>query len=273
MVVHFGKGKTMKLQVLVTTMHATDFSQVEKMNLRDVDVVIANQTNRCAYEEKDFPERNVHAVMVSTNTTGASLNRNIALAYASAKVVLFADDDMEFVDGFAQEVADEFQKCPDADAIKFYCESTNKDRPLSYKCPEQLKKTKMRGIMSAGVPALAVKKDFLDKYNINFPNGIGPGREYAFGEDSVFYYEMFKQKPTVYRSTRFIAYIKQEDSSWFTGYDEHYFFTVGYNYGHIYGKAARLVALRRAYKATHGEESKYTFKKTYQLILKGIREY
>ena len=119
-----------KIEVLVTTMFQKDTSKYESMNLQ-TDAIIANQSDDCFYIEERKGDSTVK--MVTTNTRGVSRNRNMALAYATAEYVMFADDDQVMVDNYEKVIEDEFRKCPNADAIKFYCESTNKDRPMSFR--------------------------------------------------------------------------------------------------------------------------------------------
>ena len=144
-----------KIQVLVTTMHQADTSKYESMNLQ-TDAIIANQADNCSYIEEQKGEHTVK--MITTNTRGLSVNRNIALMYATADYIMFADDDMNFVDGYEKIIDEEIKKCPKADAIKFYCQSIN--RPLSFKQPKKLKKVGKREIMSAGVVCLVIKRQF-----------------------------------------------------------------------------------------------------------------
>lgn len=263
----------MRIQILVTTMHAKDFELIHKMNLRNVDVIIANQTDCCQYEEKDFPEYNVHAAMISTNTRGSGLNRNILLAHASAEYIMFADDDMQFVDGFADLVQEALESHPQADAIKFYIESTAKERPVSFGRPACFHRIKLRQIMSAGVPALVVKREKLRKMDLVFPTSIGAGCYYGCGEDSVFYKNLFRAGFSVYASPVFLAYVDQKESTWFSGYDEHFFETTGYVYAILYGRLAPVAAIRRALRMHSMTEIPYSWQQMYRLMKKGIQIY
>ncbi len=260
----------MKIQVLVTTMHQKDMSKYSEMNLQ-TDAVIANQADFCGFEETEISGRCLR--FVTTDTRGVSLNRNIAITYSTADIIVFADDDQCFVDGYEKLIVEAFANCPDADAIKFYCESTNHDRPLSFKRPDRFKKTDKKTIMSAGVHALAVKKTFLDKNNINFDNRLGPGREIYCGEDSVFLSELLKHKANIYLSPTFLCNIKQEDSSWFKGYDEQFCVSVGYIYSCIYGVLSPLAALRRAFKESKNKNCDLTLKQLFFVMLKGIKKH
>lgn len=260
----------MKLQVLVTTMHQTDISKYTEMNLQ-TDAVIANQTSECAFFQNIVNGKTVR--LISTDTTGASLNRNIALTYSKGDILIFADDDQVFVDGYEQIIENAFNENPDADAIKFYCESTNLERPLSYKGVKEITKASKRKIMSAGVHALAVRKAFLEKNDIWFDNRIGPGREIYCGEDSVFLNDLLKNKARIYLSPVLLSYVKQQESSWFNGYTEQYCLSVGYIYSSIYGVLAPLVAIRRALKTTKRRHCNLTFKQLFLTMLKGIRKH
>lgn len=241
----------MRLQLLVPTMNATDFSKVEEMNLRNTDVIFANQTDHCSCETQIFPDRNVSATMVSTNTTGVSLNRNIALAHADAAIIMFSDDDQQFTDDFAQTVLQEFQAHPEADVIKFSCRSTNPKRPLAYQNPSVFCRGTFRTMMSAGVPALALRRERFQKFDIAFANHIGPGRELYCGEDSIFIGDLLRSRLKIYRSPALISYIRQGESSWFQGYDARFFFTGGFVYARVYGPVAPVMMLRKAWKLRH----------------------
>ena len=251
-------------------MNKRDISKYSEMNLQ-TDAVIANQTSECAFFQNVVNGKTVR--LISTDTTGASLNRNIALTYSKGDILIFADDDQCFVEGYEQLVLEAFKNAPDADAIKFYCESTNIERPMSYKGVKKFTKASKRKIMSAGVHALAVKKDFIEKNNIRFDNHIGPGREIYCGEDSLFLNDLLKNKAKMYLSPVLLSYVKQEDSSWFNGYTEQYCLSVGYIYSSIYGVLAPLAAIRRALKTTKIRQCNLTFKQLLLTMLKGIRKH
>lgn len=263
----------MKLQVLAITMHEHDFSKVEDMNLRNADVIIANQTDHFAYEEYYDSSRNVHASLVSTNTRGASLNRNIAMSYATGDIVVYADDDMYFVEDAAALILNEFDAHPEADVIKFGCVSTNPERPFSYQSTNVFQKANMRTLMCAGVHALAIRRDKFMMQDITFPTSIGPGKNYNCGEDSSFIKQILHSKLRVYRSPLLVAYAKQDGSSWFTGYNEHYYKTVGYVYAKLYGVAAFPFMLRRACKERKYPENTHGSGTMLSWMLQGFSEF
>ena len=257
-----------KVEVLVTTMHAADTSKYREMNLQ-TDAVIANQADACAFLEEEIDGKRVR--FVTTATRGASVNRNIAMIYSSAEIIIFADDDQVFVDGYETIVLDAFAAHPDADAIKFFVQSTNPDRPLSYRRSASFRKANKRSLMPAGVHAFAVKRNFLTENNVFFDVRMGPGCEIYCGEDSVFIDQLFKRGATVYQSPELLSYVKQEDSTWFSGYTEQYFNSCGYTYGRIYGILSPLACVRRAVRLKRHSHCEWKICRMLRLMLRGAR--
>lgn len=258
----------MSFEVLVTTMHAGDTSKYREMNLQ-TDAVIANQADACAFLEEEIDGKRVR--FVTTDTRGLSRNRNIAMLYTSADIILFADDDQVFVDGYETIVSDAFAAHPDADAIKFFVQSTNPDRPLSYRRSESFRKANKRSMMSAGVHCLAVKRDFLLRHDLQFDARIGAGAEIYCGEDSVFINRLFKCGAVIYHSPELLGYVKQEESTWFSGYTEQYFNSCGYIYGRIYGILSPLACVRRAVRLNRHSHCEWKICRLLRLMLRGAK--
>lgn len=256
-----------RFEVLCVTMHQTDFQKVAEMNIRS-NVVFANQCDRTAYEEKEFD--GFTAKMISTETRGLARNRNIGLVHSRAEYVLFADDDQIFLDGYEEKVERVLAAHPEADAIKFYCESTNPARPLSYRRPVSFCRASKRKLMSAGVPCLVIKKDFLVRSNVHFLECVGAGTAIFTGEDSIFYHDLLKAKAKIFLSDELISYVKQEGSTWFSGYTEQFYRSVGYVYARIYGALAPAAALRRVILTRRRKDCNSPFFWAYRNAIKGI---
>ena len=115
-----------KFQILCVTMHQKDFSKINEMNIHS-DVIFANQADSTG---KDVLEFDGHtATMITTETRGVGVNRNIALMYADADICLFADDDVTYVDDMERMVVSEFEAHPDADVMIFHVETDDPVRP------------------------------------------------------------------------------------------------------------------------------------------------
>lgn len=209
-------------EILCVTMHQKDFSKIKEMNIHS-DVVYANQCDKTAYEEYVF--ENHTAKMISTSTRGVGINRNLALMYASADICLFADDDVTYNDNLQQQVLSEFENCPDADVIIFHLASNH---PL--RKPPKYSETK-KWPKYAGTPWGAVRIAFrlksIRKSNAWFTTLLGGGCIFPSGEDSMWLKALRKAGLTFYVSKETIGTVSYEESSWFSGFDEKYYYGVG----------------------------------------------
>ena len=134
-----------RFEILCVTMHQKDFSKIKEMNVHS-DIIYANQCDYTAYEEYQF-EGHV-AKMISTQTRGVGINRNIALMYASADICIMADDDVRYEDDAEERILSEFERHPDADVIVFHFASDD-----SRRVPPKYSETKngpaLRGLRGA----------------------------------------------------------------------------------------------------------------------------
>ncbi len=260
----------MKITILVTTMHQIDLSKYKSMNLQ-TDAVIANQADRNDYCEEEI---NGHQVkMITTDTRGLSRNRNIALAHSSQKtdLLLFSDDDLVFSDGYEGKIVAEFEKHPEADAIKFNIHDLSATRKISMKRIERFEKATRRNMSSSGVCGLVIKRDVLKAHNLHFHENFGTGTPNKSGEDTIFLMEMLDKGVSVYRSPVDIAGIDQTESSWFTGFNEDFFQTAGKVLYTCYPHIAHLLAIRSAYKFSKREKCTLQFNEILKNYYIGIR--
>lgn len=255
----------MRLQVLCTTMHQEDFSKIEEMHIAS-DAVFANQADKNGYAEMEFDGH--IAKMITTDTRGLAINRNIAIMYSDSDIIIFADDDQLFVDDYEKLILNEFQKYPEADAIKFLCKSTNPKRPLAFRGTTAFKRMRKHELMSAGVHALAIRRSVLEESGVLYRHNIGAGRELYCGEDSVFYSDLLRSGVKIYSSPTFVSYVKQEESSWFKGYSEQFFISIGYLYKLLYGVLAPLAMIRRILRIKTDD---YTKMQMFALMRKGAK--
>ncbi len=258
-----------RIEVIVTTMGQTDWSLYHTMNLQ-TDAFFANQADACADEETEIDGHRVRRL--TTKTRGLAVNRDLALLHTDADIVLFADDDQVFENGYEQTVRDAFAACPAANAVKFYCASGNPARAMPN--VDRFRPAKLSDVMAGGVHALAVRRALIEKYSLLFPIGMGAGRFYDCGEDSLFLKAMLDRRLGLYVSPVCLASVRQEESTWFHGYTEHYFITRGYLYAQLYGALADLAILRRALKkADEAKESGFSFAKRVSLMREGARRF
>lgn len=230
----------MKIQVLVATMHQTDHSLLEKMNIQ-TDAIVGNQCDR--NEVEDF-EWNGHRIKyLSFAERGVGLNRNNALMRSDSDICLFADDDMVYVDGYPELIEKAFTENPKADVIVFNLIEKDSQR-------KQISKVTKVGYLNYlryGTARVAFKLAPVKAQGIYFNQCFGGGTEHAHGEDNLFLTACLKNGLKIYAVPVEIAELKDErPSSWNTGYDDKYLIDQGILYKTISRQLWRLLCLQDA---------------------------
>lgn len=254
----------MDVQILTVSMHQNDFSLVDKMNIR-TNAIIANQTSYCCFNEKEYNFGTVK--MISTNTRGVGLNRNIALLAAEADILVFSDDDMQYYDGTLERVKTAFLNNPKADVIIFSLDITKNGQIVRRKYNKN-KRAHLWNSMKYGTCAIAVRRKSLIKANMKFNELFGGGCPFSSGEDSLFIKDCFKNHLKVYTDSYVLGACSKDSSSWFCGYNEKYLYDKGVLLNFLFPKLKYLMAVYYACRLrTRTQLSIY---KNFKLMCKGI---
>lgn len=255
-----------KFEILCVTMHQNDFSKIQEMNIHS-DVVFANQCDHTSFEEMEFEGHK--AKMISTNTRGVGVNRNLTLMYASADICLFADDDVKYVDNVEEIVTREFDAHPDADIMIFHLdtdEATRKQR--SY---PKTRKHKRFEKMPWGGCRIAVRLSSIKKANVMFTTLFGGGCVFPSGEDSMWLKDAKRKGLTFYVSKETVGTVYFESSSWFTGIDERFYYSKGAFYQLLHPKTHFFWRLYFAFRTR--KNSKLSFKQRMKWMTHGKQGY
>ncbi len=228
-----------KLQVLVATMHQTDVSLAEKMNIR-CPAVIANQADREEIVNSETQFGNIK--MITTATRGVGLNRNIALMAADAELLLFADDDMVYCDEMPDAVACAFESLPKADVIVFGIDIV-RDGVVAEKRRCKNARLHVWNSMKYGTVRVAVRRRAILENSITFNQCFGGGCPFSAGEDSLFLKACFDAGLKVYSYDYVLGTCCKDSSSWFVGYNEKYFYDKGVLMRRLFPRTAYLMAI------------------------------
>lgn len=234
----------MDLEVLVATMGQTDCSLVEKMNIK-TSAVIANQCGRWNYEES-YRGR---VRMLSTDTKGVGINRNLALQLAKADILLFADDDVTYYDGSLQGVKDAFRQFPDADVIFFGIDMT-RDGEVFDRRRNKAGRIHLWNSLRYGAARMAIRREAALKHRLAFSTLFGGGCRYSSGEDTIFIRDCFRAGLRVYAHELVLGACAKDSSTWFSGYNEKYFFDRGVMLACAFPKAKHILKWYFAYKSS-----------------------
>ena len=257
--------KELTLQVLVSTMHQTECSLPEAMNLQ-TDAIVVNQCDR--NEIVTLAHNGNRIQWLSLQERGVGLSRNTALARGTADILLFADDDVVYETGYEKTVLDFFKKHPDVGMAVFNLESLNPDRPER----SILKDHRLRwyNCLRYGACRIAVRRECLIHNNIWFSLLFGGGARHQCGEDNLFITDCLKKGIRCMACKDRIGTVKQEESTWFAGYNDKYFTDRGALFAALYGRLAYPVLFLFELRSKNKAQK---FCRRLKLGRAGIRQY
>jgi hypothetical protein len=128
---------------------------------------------------------------------------------------------MVYEPGYGEAVRNAFQENKKADVLIFNIKTQGQQLPR-----RETKKGKRVTILrfqNYGACRIAFRREAIKKANLSFTELFGGGCLYGSGEDSLFLRECLKKGLKLYTSPVCIGTVKQETSSWFTGYNETFF--------------------------------------------------
>lgn len=213
----------MRLSVLCATMDQSDLSKFKTMHIRS-DVIFANQCDR--NETVSISLEGHKVTVLSTSTRGVGLNRNLALLASNAEIVLFADDDMTYYDGYAEAVVRAFDELPEADLLVFSVDLV-KNGQIIEKRRNTVRKLHTWNSLKYGACVLAARRASLLRARVSFSHLFGGGCIYGSGEDSLFLLDCLHKGLRLYSHSFVLGACSKDSSSWFTGYHEKFFYDKG----------------------------------------------
>lgn len=234
--------------MLVAAMYQKDHSLPKKMNIGS-DAIIGNQCDRDSVERFEW---NGHRITyLNFNERGVGLNRNNALMRADGDIVLFADDDMVYVDGYPEIVTKAFEDNPRADVIVFNLAEQGSQR----KEIQKISRVGYLNFLRYGTARVAARLEAIRANGIYFNQCYGGGTERCHGEDNLFLASCLDRGLKIYAVPETVATLTNErPSSWNRGYDEKYVRDQGALYRCMSRKYWRLLCLQDAVRR-HGSYS------------------
>lgn len=256
----------MKLQVLVSTMNQKDYSLLEKMNIQS-DAIVVNQCDWYGVEEFQFKGHTIK--WISMSQRGVGLSRNTCLMNATADIVLFADDDICYRDGYAEAVISSFQNNAKADVICFNITLMNSSKKMGgHKNNKRNKRLHVFNSMRYGAPTIAARRKALLRECISFSLLFGGGAEFTCGEDSIFVKKCLDAKLRLYSDVYCLGEIDDSGSSWYRGINDKFLEDRGMLYTQVFPKAHWIIFIYYAYKLSK-INSEYTILRILYLFKKG----
>ncbi len=257
----------MTLQLLVAAMNKKPAELAEEMRI-DSDAIIVSQGERYAYEELCHSGHSIRYFSMAER--GVGLSRNHSLQRAGADISLFADEDIVYEPGYEQEVLAAFEAHPQADMLFF-----NVQAMPGRETYNNTDFGRVRWYNSGRYPtySLAVRTERVRQKNINFSLLFGGGARYSNGEDSLFIRDCLRAGLKAYRVPVTIGHERERESTWFKGYNAKFFYDRGVLYRYLYGRMARIMALRFLFSHRGEMCREISWKEAYGIMRRAIREH
>lgn len=211
----------MKLEVLMSCMNQNNFNLTENMNLT-TDILIINQTNENKYAERIVNGNKQR--MISNTQRGLSKSRNELLLNMNGDIGILCDDDVIYEKDYEKTILKAFEELKDADIIAFNINRVN-SKVSHRKSVSEIKKAPYNRNYSS--VQIAFKKESFYRNNLFFNVNFGAGSKYSSGEESLLLRLANKKKLKIYEYPKTIATVDDNESTWFKGYNEKFFYDKG----------------------------------------------
>ncbi len=243
----------MDVQIIIATMHRK-LEEIEELkaalNLENQNVLFVNQCST----DTELIQLNKKTSLICSTQRGISKSRNLGLMNASGEIVLIADDDLIYLDGFENKVIEAFRKHSEASVI---CFKSNKKNMFLKDKTEELNKISMSSVYSVQI---AFRKSDLLKHEIRFNEWFGTGSGvFSSGEENILIDQCLRKGLKCLYVPEEILYVPDSLSSWFHGFDEAYFFSKGALLYKLYGKMSFIMIAAFAFLKGRHARSELSF--------------
>lgn len=257
----------MKLEILLSTMHQTNYAILNRIGLQS-DAVVVNQCDRDS--EEVFMVADYKVTWINSTQRGLSRSRNMAIRHASADILLLADDDELLRADYVQTILKGFQRYSDAAAIGFQVEGIE-EKFKDYSSAEGkvgfLKSMKMASV------EIAFRRESLEAAQVCFDEYIGAGTKYMMGEENAFLFQLLARKQRIYYIPSVIADLHIGESTWFSGYNKTYMFARGAVFTAMSKQWSDLLILQFAVRHKKLYQQDMSVKDAIQYMFAGKKEY
>ena len=261
----------MKVEVLLAIMNLkseTEYKNILKQNNITGKVIAINQVN-----EKGFNIENGDNRIFSYKEIGASNSRNRLVEKAEGDICIFADNDTVFVDNYEEIIKKEYEKKPKADIIIFFAENQNNSREKNKKIGN--KKINNLNLMKIRTNEISIKKEIVEKIkkeNLKFDTNFGPGGIFKKGEETIFISELLKMGIKIYSIDKKLSTSRNEESTWFTGFNEKFLFDQGAIFYRIYHKWYKILIIQYLIRKYFLYRKNVSIKKAYKEMCAGANK-
>ncbi|MRI84621.1 glycosyltransferase [Aerococcaceae bacterium WS4759] len=258
----------MNIQIIVSTIN-NSIENLDKSLLEFENLIVVNQKPN--KEDNSVIRKSINNIeWVDIDQKGLSKSRNFGLLQANSELIYLTDDDVILGKDFKEIVISSFLKNNEADILAFQVNGINK----KYKnYPEKKLRIGYLKSLKLSSVQLVIKTEFIKKNNLLYDELFGAGSLYKMGEENIFLFDSLKKKANIKYIPLEIAQVYIGDSSWFSGYDEKYFFDRGAIFFRMFGSVAYLYSFIFCFRKKKLYKDNFSLFKAYKRALEGIKHY
>lgn len=204
--------KETDVEILISTMNRDSLDFLVPMfpflHFSNFQILIINQTQT----EKELISIYSNIRVINSSEKGLSKSRNLALANAVGKILVIADDDVVYQQGFIAKIVKAYNQFPEAAAINF-C-AVKSDGSLMKKYPDH-SKTNLNAfdIFNTSSIEMTLNRSLLDKTKIRFDENFGLGGVFEMGEEAIFLFDLKNEKQQLVFEPEIIVKHREPTSS------------------------------------------------------------
>lgn len=251
----------MKIDVLISTMNLKSASNLIKDMKIQGHYIIINQT-----QNKTIESPNVY----NYQEMGLSKSRNRAIENSKANICIIADDDVVYNPNYLETVKNAYEKYPNADIITFGIESLNPSRPVKRLRGKHINSINSMRIISSQI---TFKRESIIKNNIKFDEDFGAGSKYDRAEETIFLCDALRNNLKIVNVNTIIASVKQENSTWFRGFNKDFFIKQGACFYRMNKKIYLLLIIQYAIRKYKLYKKTIKFEDAIYNMLNGANKY
>jgi glycosyltransferase involved in cell wall biosynthesis len=211
----------LELEILIATQDRDDLSFLKEMFPGDYtkyNLLIINQTTENHIIQAEHLPPNIRVFNVYER--GLSKSRNLALEKAEKDVLLIADDDVKYREGFAESIIKSHTGTDVPVLIFPISDEKGAALGLRLKNSRILKGRDFKDVFS---PQISLKRSVFFQYGVRFDERFGLGARYPDAENFVFLKTLERLKiPVAYAGVEPIAIHPRLNSSYFIEKDENF---------------------------------------------------
>ena len=249
-------------------MYLENEDYIDSLNIH-TDCVVINQCDRTSEKKVSHAASagDIGVTYIETTQRGLSKSRNMALEAASGPVCILCDNDVEYVKDYDRIINDAFKWHEDADVLVFFVKRPERQQPVF----DREKKMGYLSVMKIFSPEIAFRKSSIE--GISFNEMFGAGAKYFMGEENLFLYECLKRRKKIVYIPQMIAKVRDEESTWFKGYNREFFISRGANYAAMSRPFSVLLILQYAVRKRYLYKDELSVADAVITMFKGRREY